>query len=283
MTDRTGMTAFRTARIIGPGTEPERTRISELFHENTKVRPVPGLEGKPEKPRNLEDLVASSHGAKTYGRSDRVLLPPPAPDRGEAWASTVRNRRTRRDFADEPLGLDELSFVLAFSYGETGEAGIVGTRERMGLRAAPSAGGLYPIEIYVGVRSVEGLEKGFYHYDTQRHGLDVLKLGDRTRRMYDLCCFQEEVLRAGVWLCLAAVFPRVTSKYGERGYRYALFDAGHVGQNVYLGASALGLGVMTSGGFFDDELNAEIGLDGVDESVLYLAFVGRLSPSPASP
>jgi SagB-type dehydrogenase family enzyme len=150
------------------------------------------------------------------------------------------------------------------------------------LRATPSAGGLYPLEVYLAVRSCTGLEPGLYHYDPLRHDLEVL--GDAGAfEGAQRCLVQSEIVSTAAILIVTALFWRSRIKYGLRAYRFVLLEAGHLMQNVLLAAEALGLGALPLGGFFDGEVEALLGVDGVNESVVYAAAVGRQRETAGQP
>jgi SagB-type dehydrogenase family enzyme len=172
------------------------------------------------------------------------------------------------------VSLSEVSTLLQWSYGITGEVGVHGG-EIQSFRAAPSAGALYPAEVYLGVRAVEGIDAGIYHYEVPDNSLAVLSRGDPSSRLYYVCCEQAFARQASVIVMISAVVERAKRKYGGRGYRLALLDIGHLGQNLYLACTSLGLAIVTTCGFFDDEAADLLGLDGCDEAVFYIAFIGR--------
>lgn len=179
-----------------------------------------------------------------------------------------------RDFAGLDLSLDDLSKILHQSYGITGE--LPGREDfRQNLRSSPSAGALYPAEIYVAVQKVSGVEPGIYHYNVPNHEIELVIPSDPTERMFEVCCGQEYVRQTSVVVLISGVLKRTKLKYGERGYRYALLDIGHLGQNIYLSCTSLDLAIMTTCGFFDDEANKLLRIDGVDETVIYVAFIGK--------
>ncbi len=180
----------------------------------------------------------------------------------------IEQRRSERDFLDQPLSLLELSQLLHYSYGITEE------RER--LRAAPSAGALYPIEIYPVVNNVEDLTRGVYHYSVGDHSLELVRQGDFRTDMVRYALDQEMMATAAVVLVLSAVFGRSRWRYRERAYRYVLLEAGHISQNIYLVATALGLGTCAVGAFHDQGYDRIVGIDGEKEGVVYLMPVGRI-------
>lgn len=137
--------------------------------------------------------------------------------------------------------------------------------------ASPAAGFLSSLVV---VFAVQGLEPGVYHYDVGHHGLELVRQGDFRQEVFQAAVVQEMLLGAGLALVLTAIFPRVQWKYTYRSYRYLLLEAGHLGHNVYLSATSMGLGCCAIGAFFDDQLNGLLGVDGQAEAVVYLMSVG---------
>jgi SagB-type dehydrogenase family enzyme len=130
------------------------------------------------------------------------------------------------------------------------------TEERGFKRAAASGGALYPVDVYavVGRAGVEGLEPGIYHYEPEGHGVSLHLEGDLREHLARASLHQMWMARAPLNLVVTAEYSRITSKYGERGVRYVLMEAGHVGQNIFLQAEALGLGAGIVGAFHDEEV-----------------------------
>ena len=181
----------------------------------------------------------------------------------------LHSRRSRREFdAGRPLAAGKLSALLWATQGVTARYGDVL------FRTAPSAGGLYPIETYLLVRAVEGIEAGIYHFRPSTFDLEFLKRGDLGREGAEAALGQKMVMAAQATFIWTAIVERSRWKYRERAYRYIYLDAGHLGENLYLAAGALGLGVCAIGAFFDDKANNIIGVDGIEETVIYLAAVG---------
>lgn len=263
---------------FGPRKNTPPVSLSELYHENTKLHP-----STPPEPGNAQsesystsEIRAMSKAFKQYPSASRIPLPRvesmQASER--SFDEVIASRRSVRNFTDAELTLDDFSRILYQSYGITGEMTLpIGQTQC--LRAAPSAGAIYPAEIYLGIRRVTGVEPGVYHYNVKNHELELLIHGDLTQDLSQICGRQEYVSKAAVVILISAVFQRTKRKYGERGYRYALLDVGHLGQNIYLACTALGISVMTTCGFFDDEANKLLRLDGVDETMLYVAFIGK--------
>jgi len=207
---------------------------------------------------------------KTYPGLPRVALPPPDKTAGIAVEDAIARRRSTRAYAAEPLSLPELSRLLQLS------AGINGERYGNRLRAAPSSGALYPIEVYPVVHNVAGLEPGVYHYGVSGHDLALLRSGDFRTEVVRQGIAQEFLGQAGVVFFMTVIFQRMRWKYQDRTYRYGLIEAGHIGQNLYLAATSLGLGACSVGAFMDDAINTMLGVDGHEEAAIYMLAVGKV-------
>lgn len=180
-----------------------------------------------------------------------VALPAPVLAGEVSVERALALRRSVRSFAPEPLPLASVSQLLWAAQGITDPAG---------LRTAPSAGALYPLEVYVVVGAVSGVRPGVYHYDPRRHHLVLKSGGDPRAGVAKAALGQSWVAEAPVIVVLAAVYERTARKYGEPSARYVHMEAGHAAQNVYLQAGALGLGTTLVGAFRDDELARVLGL-----------------------
>lgn len=211
---------------------------------------------------------------RTYPGAPRVKLPGRDFEFGVDIGDVLAKRRSVRQFSGAPLPLEVLGRLLHASHG-------CGKRRRadgMGghQRPAPSAGGMYPIELYVVTSVVADLGDGVYHYDAHDHALELRSPGNQNERMIELTMGQDMVLHANAICVLTAVRDRTMFKYGQRGYRFLFLDAGHVGQNLYLVATALGLGPVGIGGFLDVELGELLGLPSGEEP-LYVVAIGQVS------
>jgi SagB-type dehydrogenase family enzyme len=206
---------------------------------------------------------------KKYPSARRIQLSQEFPASSLPLVEMLKKRRSTRSFSPEALSIADLSFLLWASTG-------VQRREQgYDFRTVPSAGALYPIETYLIVSRVEDLEKGLYHYDIQAHSLEELKAGDFAEKLAHAALEQKMFIKAPVVLIWTAVFERSKWKYAQRAYRYVYLDAGHIAQNLVLSATSIGLGSCHVGAFFDDEINQILGVDGTDESVIYLSVVGH--------
>lgn len=212
------------------------------------------------------------------GASTRVNLPAPA---GGALAGIFSARQSVRAFAPWTMPLATLSDLLFAAHGVVGimplETGGAYLR-----RSVPSAGALYPLEIFVLLRNVEGIEDGIYGFDPRSHALD--RLFPRAQVDEALGAFYTFpfITGANAVFCHVAVFGRCQKKYGPRGYRYILLEAGHSAQNLCLAAEERGLATLCMGGFKDSTLNRCLGLRAPDEGVVYSVAVGKAEkPSPS--
>jgi len=202
-------------------------------------------------------------GAATVSLARPARLPP-----ADLWA-VLRSRRSRREFAADLLSQETLFLLLWAAQGITEQ----GT---WALRAAPSAGALYPVETYVCASRVDGLAPGLYHWELPDERLAlVAPRQDVAAAACRACLDQEMVAQAPASFIWSAVWGRAAQKYGDRALRYAYMDAGHLAENLHLAAVALGLGACMIGAFLDDEMNALVGVDGQQESVIYAACVGK--------
>lgn len=177
-----------------------------------------------------------------------MKLPPVKPDGTVAVEQAIKQRRTVRFFAPRMLSSEQLSALLWSAQGVTEEGGY--------KRAAPSAGALYPMDIYavLGNPGAEEMKAGVYHYQAQNHGLTRIASQDLREDAARAALSQMWIAQAPAAFVITAEYERVTSKYGKRGVRYAMIEAGHIGQNLFLQAEALGLKAGIVGAFHDRKL-----------------------------
>lgn len=198
-------------------------------------------------------------------RNEKETVPLPAPRTAGTMSleEALSIRRSIRAYSDEPLSLRETSQLLWAAQGITSPRG---------FRTAPSAGALYPMELYLVVSEVEGLTPGVHHYDPHEHTLRRTKEGNFRRRLADAALGQSAIRNAPLNLVVTAVYERTARKYGDRAVRYVRMEAGHVGQNLYLQATALGLGTVTIGAFYDERVKEVLG---IEEEPLYIMPIGN--------
>lgn len=215
------------------------------------------------------DWSAKPATLKRYPSAETIALSEPQHSGGAPLWDALRERRSVRRFLPDPLAEGALSQLLWAAQG------ITARRHDHGLRTAPSAGALYPVETYVVVHRVADVHPGVYHYAPEMHGLELIQAGDFGPQTASAALDQRMAARANLVLVWTGVFERSKWKYRQRAYRYVYLDAGHIAQNVALAAVALGLGSCQIAAIYDHEANALLGVDGVAESVLYMTAVGR--------
>lgn len=198
-----------------------------------------------------------------------IPLPPPSLSDGPTLWEALEKRRSIRDYRPEPLSLEELSNLLWATQGITEKA--------FGpwYRTAPSAGALHPIDTYLVVNRVEGLDPGVYFFNVVEFSLVLKRTGDFAAPIAQAALNQDMGRTAAVVFVWVAVIQRSRQKYRQRAYRYIYLDCGHIAQNLYLAATALDLGCCSVAAIFDDEVNDLVGADGQEETAIYLAMVGK--------
>jgi SagB-type dehydrogenase family enzyme len=218
-----------------------------------------------------EAAAATRRAVRRHPHRRALPLPPPELP-ATPFAEVVAARRSARHFAGDAVALAQLSALLQAAYGQTHAPEGARVDEAF-LRAVPSGGALYPLELYVAALDVCGVRAGLYHYDPLAHALEPL-CESRLEALADALVFRDLLEGCALVVVVTAVFWRTRFKYGLRGYRFALIESGHVAQNLLLAATALGLASVPIGGFYDRPLDDFLLVDGVDESALYGIFVG---------
>ena len=202
-------------------------------------------------------------------KSTPICLPPPSLKGSTTLEEAIARRRSVRDLAPQPISQSQLSQILWCAQG------ITDAREN--LRAVPSAGATYPLDIFVvcGKNSVEGINKGIYHYDVASHSLTIHYNEDvRLELARAAVRDQEYIYQAPIDIVICAIYERTVESYGERAERYVHMEVGHTGQNIYLQATALGLATVAIGAFNDEQVREVLRLDKQCKP-LYIMPVGR--------
>ena len=197
--------------------------------------------------------------------NNTVSLPEPQLDGEVSLEQSLLERRSTRSYTSDPLALEEVSQLLWAAQGITNAAG---------HRTAPSAGGLYPLELYLVVGNVENLEPGVYNYLPEKHELVLLAEGDIRIDLARAALSQTSVKDGAISIVVTAIYERTTGKYGERGIMYVHIEVGHAAQNLCLQATAMGLGLVTVGAFHDEQVVEVLDLPD-DEKPIYIIPVGR--------
>jgi SagB-type dehydrogenase family enzyme len=212
---------------------------------------------------------------KTIPDAEVIRLPSHATER-DAFFETLHARRTHRDFASGKVSLENVSKLLHATWGVQGyfETEVFG---KLPYKTSPSGGARHPGEVYLMALRVDGLERGIYHYQAEHHCLARLPGGATPRTARAYCADQRYVAQATALFIMTAVFARTMWKYGRaRAYRAILLETGHFCQTFCLTATRLGLGPFSTAALKDSLIEKDLGLDGISESVLYVAGVGLL-------
>jgi SagB-type dehydrogenase family enzyme len=236
--------------------EISEQKIGQRFQQETKYFRPSYRPGKPAKTPKTSSLGI-------------ISLLQPQIDNGPSLWEVLQKRRSIRDYIQEPLSKAELCTLLWATQGITEIA------SSPWYRTAPSAGALHPIDTYLMVNRVEGLEPGIYFLRIADFALEMKKQGDFSGRIAEAALDQDVVHTAAVVFIWVAVIHRSRQKYQQRAYRYIYLDCGHIGQNLYLAATAMNLGCCGIAAFFDDEVNEVVGVDGQEETAIYLGTVGK--------
>ncbi len=218
---------------------------------------VCGCVGGPAPSESFDAVASTPNGT--------VTLPEPQYDSETSVEEALRERRSVRSYADQPLTLAEISQLLWAAQGIT---------SLDGKRTAPSAGALYPLEVYVVAGMVDDLAPGIYRYQPREHRLIMIAAGDLRGALQASALNQAPVRDAPVDIVISAVPERTTGKYGDRGIRYIHMEAGHAAQNIYLQAESLELGTVTIGAFDDAGVKGVVNMTET-EIPLYIIPVGR--------
>jgi SagB-type dehydrogenase family enzyme len=190
-------------------------------------------------------ILMLSKSASGKEQPEVIKLPEPRYDSQTSVERALQQRRSVRDYLDEPLTLAEVSQLLWAAQGIT---------DPNGFRTAPSAGALYPLELYLVVGNMTDLAKGVYKYHSQQHELVKVSQEDQRRALAAAALGQSCVADGAVSIVIAAVYERTMRKYGQRGVRYVHIEVGHTAQNIYLQAVSLNLGTVIVGAFDDDRV-----------------------------
>lgn len=241
-------------------------KIGQEFFERTKYQYL----GESDQMKELPQPELA------WGAKGEELITLPNPETMTVTSRDVttasNERKSWRKYKDEPIALSELAYLLWHTQGVKKV-----TNRPATVRTVPSAGARHPLETFILVNRVEGLQPGLYRYLALEHKLAVVTLAsDVSQRIEANCHKQPFVGTSAVTFIWAADIYRSVWRYQERAYRYILLDAGHVCQNLYLTAPVVGCGCCAIGAFDDDQMNKILGLNGEDHFVVYVATVGRV-------
>lgn len=248
-------------------TEPE-VHCWEEFHESAKT-------GRYDKALTNEQVLAemeNMYESFPYRLTEMIPLPTTLSEINRPFGDIVLSRRTAQNMSPELISLRDLRTILHYAYGETRSNADDEYIPRP-FRTVPSGGALYPLELYFFSNGyVEGLAPGLYHYSPTNNAVHLLRKGDYREEIGSaLVEFQSDLIeKLTLMIFITGVFKRSTFKYRDKGYRFAILEAGHVAQNINLTATGLGFGVINIGGYHDREIDRFMNFDGLSQSTIYI-------------
>jgi|HigsolmetaAR206D_1030411.scaffolds.fasta_scaffold02169_3 SagB-type dehydrogenase family enzyme len=238
----------------------DKKLLAELFHENTKVHN--------EFPQIIKDYPFTPERKKVYSQKDYTLSADPLDSKLE---DVLIKRKSSKLFeVRTPISIRSISKLLRYSYGLHRHDGQI-------FRTVPSAGARYPIYLYLFAFNISGMDKGIYFYDLYGNSLSKIKNGDYRERLKE--CIdgvnRMDVERCSFAIITTADINHTCEKYGNRGYRYIMLDAGHISQNFYLVSEDQKIACKAVGGFKDNKLMDLLGLDKTKEIIVLTHFFGK--------
>lgn len=249
--------------------ETSEDQIWEVFHENSKTSRYGDFLPNEVILARMEQLLE----ALSFDQYPEIALPQSFTPFTLSLPTALASRVSARNMKPCILTLETVATLLHHAYGITRDN--EGTPFPRPFRMVPSGGALYPLEIFFHSTYISGARPGLYHYNPTRHSLRLLQEGDLSPRIAEALVQQTIPQEASLVFFLTAMFERSTFKYGARGYRFILLEAGHVAQNINLVANALGLGCLNIGGYFDRQVDELLGLDGLNHSTIYMQAIGE--------
>jgi SagB-type dehydrogenase family enzyme len=213
---------------------------------------------------NTDESAALNPETENF-QSVNIKLPEPKLTGNTPLEETILKRRSVRDFLKKPLSLEDVSQLLWSAQGITDK--------QKGRRTAPSAGALYPLEIYIAAGNISGLEQGIYKYKPTANELIKIAEGDYRKDLSKYSAQPKAIQTAPLTIVFSAVYERTSVKYGSRAERYVHIETGHASQNVCLQVISLGLSTVTIGAFQDEQVKKTMQMQ-ENEEPLYIMPVG---------
>jgi len=207
-------------------------------------------------------LIMPGFMSKGFSDSREINLPSPRKKGDVSLEETLNKRQSTREYTAELLSLEEVSQILWASYGIN----------KWSKLTVPSAGALYPLKIYLAAGAVEGMPPGLYRYNYKKQSLTQISSQDKRALLSEAALGQRWIKDAPAAVIICADYKITTSRYGSRGIRYVDIEVGHVGENIYLQATALGIGTVAIGAFSDEGVKNILG---VKEDPVYIMPLGR--------
>lgn len=239
--------------------------VSDKFHSSTNNRKLNRA--------NIKDVPQSwtKIHFKTYPRFDRINFCG-IKTQGSELRNILNKRRSVRQFNGLSISKSEIYYLLSSSSGLINSGKSIDNSRR----PYPSAGARYPLEIYTLIQNCNDIEKGLYHYNVKEDVLELLLKEDLGKWLIEVTGGENWVEKSAVVFIITGVLDRTRVKYGNRGYRYVLLEAGHLGQNICLLATELGLGSCALGGYIDNKVDELLDINLQKEVTLYLVVVGKI-------
>lgn len=245
----------------------EEDRLWELYHENSKQSPWYRINySNEEQEQKLKNVHLSLPTQSGFKKKLNAQISSLQMSLGEAF----QERKSCREMFPGQIGIETLSSLIHAGFGITRP-----DETPRPLRSVPSGGKLFPLELYFYAANCEELEAGLYHYDVEKDEVQLLKKGRHETILAKSIVQSNFANDASLFVFLTGVFERTLSKYGERGYRLVLLEAGHAAQNINLAATALNIGCLNLCAFYDRKIEEYLEIDGVNHSILYVLALGK--------
>ena len=255
--------------LLSPGNEG---KVWELFHENSKLRKHVSHLPEEEVLRRMRELDDSLQ----FEGYQEVKLPNQMPKITLPFEKIIQTRSSARNFTPSDITLSEISAILHYSYGVSRPQTNNFPRP---FRIVPSAGALYPLEIFFFTAHSKDLKTGIYHYNPLEHKLRLFKEGFDVQKIAKGLIQSHLAFQASMILFITAFFERSVFKYDDRGYRFAFLEAGHLAQNLNLVSTGLGWASLNIGGFYDSYIDNLLDMDGLTQSTIYMIAIGKSNTS----
>lgn len=253
--------------------------LYELFHRNSEINSLNyhkftnGISNAIFENEFIDECINDKN---LYSDNETIKLPNPNLNLTNMNVfDVIKNRRSIRSFSNQHISQEELSTILFYSGGVTGEYRQTEGKPQMNLYAYPSAGGLRPLHMYVFITNVDNINSGIYYYNPIENSLKVIKYGFTSNDFKEITGSANLAHNASFVIYILGMVYLTGYKYGDRGYRFMLLEAGHLAQNLYLTSTAIGAGAVASGGFLDGEILELLNLGDTDMFVLYEVIVGK--------
>lgn len=244
-------------------------RIWELFHENSKL----SKHVVPPSPEHVRAKMKELVESLDFAGYPVVALPNGLAPLKMSLSEAISTRASALNINRCEVSLEDVATLLHSAYGVNRDN--KNSAFPRPFRVVPSAGALYPLEVFFHASHVQDLRPGVYHYNPTKNHLRLLRDGDHAATLAPMLAQPEIARGASLIIFITALFERSIFKYGDRGYRFVYLEAGHMAQNINLVSNGLGLGCMNIGGFFDRQIDDFLTLDGVTHSVIYMVALGK--------